>query len=171
VFAIAVFGADEERHPVKVGIGGTGPSQRSIVVGYSYGGCEHAPKVLVQEDRKGFVFVDVTVLEPTGDDVVCTLMQAFGRKTVKLEAPLGGRHILGWNGRVQPRLPGGRCGAGKVSLPGVLGMARDDGVRALREQGFKPVVERGRGQVVIQKPSARTCVGASARVRLIAAAR
>lgn len=155
---------DVERHRVAWDFVTMGPRQRTIRIAYGYGGCEHTPREAVVR-RAESVRITVTVAEPVASTVACPAIARIARPSVSLGAPLGGRRLLGWSGRVQT--PRSRHCAPRPQLPSVLGMAAPDARGALAAAGWRV---RGplTGTIAAQRPDPGTCLPQGRRVALVA---
>jgi hypothetical protein len=124
----SVTGAAEPastRQPISWSLVQAGPRERSLEIGYVYGGCERNPMTTATEYASGVSIAVTTEAAPAR--TICPAIAQLVTEQVALRAPLRGRRVLGtWT--VSNRTP-----AAIRRVPRVIGLAPGDARRVVDE--------------------------------------
>jgi hypothetical protein len=136
----------------------SGAGARSLIVQPgTTGGCDQGdPKVTVEESARR-ITVSVTILSVQGPDVVCPAIARLNTPvTVRLDAPVAGRAVVGEGRDDHPgaALEQARPDAPRPRVPRVLGLSAADARAALCNWRLAATPSSGRGRVVGQSLAA-----------------
>ncbi|HEU4656768.1 MAG TPA: hypothetical protein VFR97_04560 [Capillimicrobium sp.] len=171
VFAAGTGGPVDDRAPlagaatswrerqIEWTLAGAGKGARSIVVQPGiWGGCDQGPPKVRVTESETEIAVEAVVLEPEGvESMICPAIAGLSEpERVRLEAPVGGRRVVGPQRIVRPGAAIPQVPGAVPAVPRVVGLAASDARGVLCGWRVRARGARGDAVVTAQRPAAGT---------------